>query len=1170
MFLISRGLAFSIFIHYITMKLICLSLLASIPGILACGFTTHQVISHRAYNYYYIGADPRYPSFAELIGNQIPSMEAGAPYPDYLYECGTNHSDGEYSHWAPFQANLVTYIRQTYGIPTLSMDNVTGKYSLSLPWNISGQKLSAFGFGVVSHYIADISWHGLAETPNFYGLIETIGGIDYNDTGPGPQNNAHTLADNAGEFTAAYETMLNFLHPEEWYIPVQDLLNTYALAGITDVTAGAIEECAAIFFTGSEVVKALAALVEPLEVAPSPTFAESYIDMPLGGIDDMAIWTSRMWQRFAYWLVNGNPTPIPGMNYHNYSTGNDTELKTKIHRIEAQTDLRRLYRIFGASMLEHNLVSINRNNVDGSLSIGKITKYTKEERAQYIENLGLSTLISILNGSYIPSFNYKNKVTTGWTVLREDDYNPAIVAKSLAKVFRSGGIGYLLDSFYEKLRQTENTKIINKDDPEVLLSVLSHIVEVKQYLLQKQSSTTKELSTTVPTIIGNPSIILASTVPLEYVGQGLTYGDYDHDGLVDMVFTAYGHSGTGTLTNPAHSTLIRNNNNNNEPNITINGNTLLPQSGGFYTRYGNFSGLSIIENNNNNADINPVPIPTDYSTFGTDVFTRLGWDICTFDINADGIDDIAVSAPTAGWSWADAPSAPLFLYPGKVYIYMGANNSGIAANEPDIIFYSPVNDTHLGMKLTCADVSGDNIKDLLIGSPFALDGADVPGNQNNDPYTATQAGRVDVVLSSPSYGSPRAGTLGPISYDITQTANYTIGGSGPYEWLGYSIAVLDSASSRIPLANLLNLRNADVFAMYDISYNQLVSFSSSKCSNEYTNFMQQYPNKNINTMLQDYAPISSMISIGSPGYRAPADGVPNGRITNFALPLPTSDIAKLVSCMYHVAHNTVSSTPLPFPSPLFSVTADPVIRKGPTISTKFSADIAIGYPFSSSNSPYIAVGIPNVDFCNSSALLPSNATAGGIFNTSAGAVLVFELSSTLRGNISYTSLLQSNLTQTLLASSWPDSHYGWHLRFQDINNDNNDDLFIGAPMYTSFFIGDNVHSTATDSGHEAGSLLVYLGGTTFPAGYICEAQYNATWRADGDVEFGRFGTNWIYTDYNGDGTNELLVSAPRAYEAITQSTINNNHHYQSRLLQGTTFIEMPGAIYIYSMNLTTY
>ena len=97
--------------------------------------------------------------------------------------------------------------------------------------------------------------------------------------------------------------------------------------------ACSIEECAYIFWTGAVAVKNLGETVEPFAIHKSPTFAggggregcpskvaqvgteggarptsaalylgrpspaEHYLDLPLGGVDDMAVWAGRMWRR---------------------------------------------------------------------------------------------------------------------------------------------------------------------------------------------------------------------------------------------------------------------------------------------------------------------------------------------------------------------------------------------------------------------------------------------------------------------------------------------------------------------------------------------------------------------------------------------------------------------------------------------------------------------------------------------------------------------------------------------------------------------------------------------------------------------------------------------------------------------------------------------------------
>eukprot|EP01065_Artemidia_motanka_P006921 TRINITY_DN13382_c0_g1_i1.p1 TRINITY_DN13382_c0_g1~~TRINITY_DN13382_c0_g1_i1.p1 ORF type:complete len:624 (+),score=187.89 TRINITY_DN13382_c0_g1_i1:779-2650(+) len=46
-----------------------------------------------------------------------------------------------------------------------------------------------------------------------------------------------------------------------------------------------------------------------------PMVAERVLDVPIGGIDDMAVWTSFVWERIARWLDNGSPA-LPPPNLH--------------------------------------------------------------------------------------------------------------------------------------------------------------------------------------------------------------------------------------------------------------------------------------------------------------------------------------------------------------------------------------------------------------------------------------------------------------------------------------------------------------------------------------------------------------------------------------------------------------------------------------------------------------------------------------------------------------------------------------------------------------------------------------------------------------------------------------------------------------------------------------
>jgi len=89
-----------------------------LPSVDGCGMTTHNVIANRALNHFFFLNPQLQPivstNYTELIFNNLGSVLGGAPFPDYLYTCGTNHSAGEVGHWSPFQAAVSLYIFENF------------------------------------------------------------------------------------------------------------------------------------------------------------------------------------------------------------------------------------------------------------------------------------------------------------------------------------------------------------------------------------------------------------------------------------------------------------------------------------------------------------------------------------------------------------------------------------------------------------------------------------------------------------------------------------------------------------------------------------------------------------------------------------------------------------------------------------------------------------------------------------------------------------------------------------------------------------------------------------------------------------------------------------------------------------------------------------------------
>lgn len=80
-------------------SLSCFVLLSFVSSALGAGFASHNIAARRATEFEYFAptSDPK--SFYGLATARTDALQAGAPYPDYLYTCGDEHDAGEEAHW---------------------------------------------------------------------------------------------------------------------------------------------------------------------------------------------------------------------------------------------------------------------------------------------------------------------------------------------------------------------------------------------------------------------------------------------------------------------------------------------------------------------------------------------------------------------------------------------------------------------------------------------------------------------------------------------------------------------------------------------------------------------------------------------------------------------------------------------------------------------------------------------------------------------------------------------------------------------------------------------------------------------------------------------------------------------------------------------------------------
>ena len=227
------------------------------------------------------------------------------------------------------------------------------------------------------------------------------------------------------------------------------------------------------------------------------------------------------------------------------------------------------------------------------------------------------------------------------------------------------------------------------------------------------------------------SLICETSVPYSYLGQGLATGDFDLDGLADV---AIGAPGYGT---PGH-----------------------PQRGAVYIVYGR-------EEIGSEEHID-LPENADAVLAGSEDAARFGWSMATVDLDADGVDDLAISAPTLG--------ARDLSFTGSVFVYSGSrlNKKGLQT-EPDSVIAATEHSTLLGWSLAAGECDGDGHKDLIVGAPFAGAGG-------------RQRGLVAVFLSSRFHTHRGRASL--------EDADWLVVGSADYDWFGYSAACVDAGEGR--------------------------------------------------------------------------------------------------------------------------------------------------------------------------------------------------------------------------------------------------------------------------------------------------------------------------------------------------------------------------------------
>jgi len=733
------------------------STLTNVDG---AGFTTHNVVARRATEFERFSDEETKEAFSGLNKYRIDALQGGAPFPDYLYACGDDHDAGEEAHWTPFQQAAATYIREIY--PNWIED---GRDS-------QGAGLVSFMSGVVSHYIVDQNWHGLCDGCNSKGLIKNIGYSDFNCTGD-LCSTAHHATDTGGEFVASNQMSLKSWYPKNnWYIPVDDLVNIYVLANQSETKPQFIRECSLVFYVGSWAISTFGDLVYPVISKKLGEFltGNRYIDHVIGGVDDDSAWTAFMQTRWANWVTYGPPTDCKDCADSTTPTSTTSSSSDALSRLLEN---------------RHEDPPFEAKKI-WMTSLKQIFADVQNDQEEGLENVSLTHCFEITEvGQYNKSainIEYKqnsNNIKTDEILLKKIAYSLIYNFLDVVENPKNGGwltpnekveLEFLL---YKRVDEILNiSQIITKNDNQNIDLNINNNNEKEK---DKKLSMFKQES------------LLSGWESHQQFGYSMDTYDIDGDGCMDLLIGSPGFSDSGH-----------------------------PQSGKAEIYFCPEQSASSYSSSSPSNYMKKVEFISYFNETNHEVYERFGGNVKFSHLNNDVYMDVIICSPS--WGGEDVQEI-VGNYTGYCAFYLGPfdgsnsdsnsdSNSESTASTPSHQFQShdtatlpPIEPNKVvfgsrswgvfGEQMIVGDVTGDGIEDIIISAPQAGNDEDVYSNQGE--VYVIETSTLFNFNSSSNLNSDLSSDLNSDSvlttYTVDEVSSYILTSNEPRQHFGFALDV---------------------------------------------------------------------------------------------------------------------------------------------------------------------------------------------------------------------------------------------------------------------------------------------------------------------------------------------------------------------------------------------